>query len=45
MERLTSLLGYEIPVYGDQVAALADRLRAAAPAMVIPAQREGEATA
>lgn len=44
VERLTSLLGYEVPVYGDQVAALADRLRAAAPAVVIPAQRQaGEA--
>jgi hypothetical protein len=48
VERLTSLLGYEIPVYGDQVAALADRLRAAAPAssVAIPAQRrEGGAAA
>ncbi|MEU7399955.1 hypothetical protein [Streptomyces sp. NPDC044948] len=47
VERLTSLLGYEIPVYGDQVAVLADRLRAAAPAsaVAIPAQREGEAAA
>lgn len=44
VERLTSLLGYEIPVYGDRVAALADRLQAAAPAVVIPAQRQaGEA--
>lgn len=45
VERLTSLLGYEIPVYGDAVAALADRLRAAAPApaVVIPAQREAGA--
>lgn len=44
VERLTALLGFEIPVYGDQVAALADRLRAAAPAVVIPAQRQaGEA--
>jgi hypothetical protein len=48
VERLTSLLGYEIPVYGDQVAALADRLRTAAPAPVvsIPApRREGGAAA
>lgn len=47
VERLTALLGYEIPVYGDAVAALADRLRAAAPAAPvasIPAQRRaGEA--
>lgn len=44
VERLTSLLGFEIPVYGDQVAALADRLRASAPAVAVPAQREaGEA--
>lgn len=46
VERLTSLLGYEIPVYGDAVAALADRLRAAAPAsptVSIPAQREAGA--
>ncbi|MET7321469.1 hypothetical protein [Streptomyces sp. NPDC005549] len=49
VERLTGLLGFEIPVYGDAVAALADRLRAAAPAapvLSIPAQRrEGGAAA
>lgn len=49
VERLTGLLGYEIPVYGDQVAALANRLRTAAPAgpvASIPAQRrEGGAAA
>ncbi|MGE9282286.1 hypothetical protein ACP4B2_27580 [Streptomyces rochei] len=48
MERLLSGVGYEVPVYGDAVAALADRLRAAAPAPVasIPAQRrEGGAAA
>lgn len=48
MERLLSKVGYEVPVYGDAVAALADRLRAVAPAPVpsIPAQRrEGGAAA
>jgi hypothetical protein len=48
MERLLSGVGYEVPVYGDAVAALADRLRAVAPAPVasIPAQRrEGGAAA
>lgn len=47
VERLGSAVGYEIPVYGDRVAAFADRLRAAAPAPagVIPAQREGGAAA
>ncbi|MGW3192160.1 hypothetical protein ACWDBT_30450 [Streptomyces ardesiacus] len=49
VERLTAALGYEVPVYGDAVAALADRLRAAAPVAPvasIPAQRrEGGAAA
>ncbi|WP_019328862.1 hypothetical protein [Streptomyces sp. TOR3209] len=48
MERLLSGVGYEVPVYGDAVAALADRLRAVAPAPVasVPAQRrEGGAAA
>ena len=42
VENLLSALGYELPVYGDKVTALADRLRALAPApaVVIPAQRE-----
>ncbi|MEU8537099.1 hypothetical protein [Streptomyces parvulus] len=46
MERLLDGMGYEVPVYGEQVAALAERLRAAAPApaVVIPGQRQaGEA--
>ncbi|MFF7553627.1 hypothetical protein ACFZA9_12155 [Streptomyces olivaceus] len=44
VERLTALLGYEIPL-GDQVAALADRLRALAPAepVTIPGQRQAGA--
>ncbi|MFH9414005.1 hypothetical protein [Streptomyces rochei] len=48
MERLLDGVGFEVPVYGDAVAALADRLRAVAPAPVasIPAQRrEGGAAA
>ncbi|MER7801194.1 hypothetical protein ABTX71_12770 [Streptomyces parvulus] len=47
MERLLDGVGYEVPVYGEQVAALAERLRAVAPApaVVIPAQREGGAAA
>jgi len=46
VEKLTAALGYEIPLYGDAVKALADRLRAVAPAVVIPAQRrEGGAAA
>lgn len=42
VENLLSALGYELPVYGDKVTALADRLRALAPApaVAIPAQRE-----
>ncbi|MFE9921616.1 hypothetical protein ACFYQA_08535 [Streptomyces sp. NPDC005774] len=46
VEKLTLALGYEVPVYGPQVAALADRLRACAPvAVAVPAQREGGAAA
>lgn len=47
VEQLTAALGYELPLYGDTVARLADRLRAVAPApaVVIPAQREGGAAA
>ena len=45
VENLTAALGYELPLYGDTVARLADRLRAVAPApaAVIPAQREAGA--
>ena len=41
VEKLTTALGYELPVYGDAVARLTDRLRALAPAPVvsIPQQR------
>jgi hypothetical protein len=45
VEKLTAALGYELPVYGDAVARLADRLRSVAPVVSIPAQREGEAAA
>lgn len=49
LEQLLAGVGYEVPVYGNAVAALADRLRAAAPAAPvasIPAQRrEGGAAA
>jgi len=46
VEQLTAALGYELPLYGDAVGRLADRLRAVAPApaVVIPGQRsEGSA--
>jgi len=46
LEQLLAAVGYEVPVYGEQVAALADRLRAlapVAPAAVVPAQREAGA--
>lgn len=46
VEKLTAALGYELPLYGPAVAALADRLRAVAPApaVAIPGQRpEGSA--
>ncbi|MGW7495411.1 hypothetical protein ACWGKA_14065 [Streptomyces luteogriseus] len=45
LEQLLNAVGYEVPVYGDGVVRLADRLRALAPtpAVVIPAQREAGA--
>jgi hypothetical protein len=43
MERLAEMVGHEVPVRGAALAALADRLRAAAPVASIPAQREGRA--
>ena len=45
VEQLTAALGYEIPLYGDAVTRLANRLRAVAPrpAVTIPAQREAGA--
>lgn len=45
VEKLSIALGYELPLYGDAVARLADRLRAVAPApaVVIPGQREAGA--
>lgn len=45
VENLTAALGYELPLYGPAVGALADRLKALAPAapLVIPAQREAGA--
>jgi hypothetical protein len=45
VEKLTLALGFELPVYGEAVVRLADRLRALAPApaVVIPAQREAGA--
>lgn len=39
VEKLTTALGYELPVYGDAVARLAARLSAAAPVVGIPQQR------
>lgn len=48
VEKLTTALGYEIPLYGPAMKSLADRLRAVAPApsTVIPHQRsEGGAAA
>jgi len=41
VEKLTIALGYELPLYGDAVAALADRLHAVVPAarVAIPGQR------
>ncbi|MFE0376209.1 hypothetical protein ACFW1M_11595 [Streptomyces inhibens] len=46
VERLASQLGYELPLYGDAVASLADRLHAVAPVIRIPQQRaEGGAAA
>jgi hypothetical protein len=45
VEKLTTALGYELPLYGEAVSRLADRLRAVAPApaVVVPAQREAGA--
>lgn len=47
VEKLVAALGYELPLNGPAVLRLADRLRAVAPApaVVIPAQREGGAAA
>ncbi|MEU7431054.1 hypothetical protein AB0B07_09380 [Streptomyces sioyaensis] len=46
VERLVEAIGYELPLYGSEVAALADRLRAVAPVARIPQQRaEGGAAA
>ncbi|WP_037616325.1 hypothetical protein [Streptomyces aureus] len=47
VEKLTDRLGFELPLYDQAAARLADRLHALtpAPAVVIPGQREGEATA
>ncbi|MFH9248184.1 hypothetical protein ACH4LK_22480 [Streptomyces lydicus] len=46
VERLVKAIGYELPLYGSEVAALADRLRAVAPVARIPQQRaEGGAVA
>lgn len=45
VEKLCAALGYELPLYGEAVGRLADRLRAVAPApaVAIPAQREAGA--
>ncbi|GHI91691.1 hypothetical protein [Streptomyces olivaceus] len=45
LEQLLAGVGYEVPVYGNAVTGLADRLRALAPSepVAIPAQRTGEA--
>lgn len=47
VEKLALVVGYEVPVRGQALARLADRLKAAAPApaVAIPAQREGGAAA
>ncbi|MET7933433.1 hypothetical protein [Streptomyces sp. NPDC005322] len=42
VERLAAGLGYELPLYGGEVARLADRLRDAAPVVSVPAQRAAE---
>ena len=46
VEKLTTAIGYELPLYGPAVERLADRLRALAPApvVVIPGQREAGAS-
>ena len=45
VEQLCAALGYELPLYGDAVGRLADRLRAVAPApaVAIPGQRQAGA--
>ncbi|NUO43703.1 MAG: hypothetical protein HOV82_16895 [Streptomyces sp.] len=43
VEKLTTALGYELPLNGAAVLRLADRLRAVAPVVAIPAQREAGA--
>jgi hypothetical protein len=44
MEHLALIVGWEVPVRGESLVRLADRLRAAAPKpVVIPAQREAGA--
>jgi hypothetical protein len=45
VEKLSIALGYELPLYGEALVGLADRLRAVAPtaAVAIPAQREAGA--
>ncbi|RLU79329.1 hypothetical protein CTZ27_37125 [Streptomyces griseocarneus] len=46
VERLCERIGYTIPLYGEEVTRLADRLRAVAPKPRIPRQRaEGGAAA
>lgn len=46
VEKLTTALGYELPLNGAAVTRLADRLHAVAPVVAIPAQRaEGGAAA
>ncbi|MEV7470445.1 hypothetical protein AB0O20_28670 [Streptomyces kronopolitis] len=39
VEQLVGELGYEIPLYGSEVSALADRLRAVAPVVRVPRPR------
>lgn len=43
VEKLVTALGYELPVYGESVARLAGLLRAVAPVVGIPQQREAGA--
>jgi hypothetical protein len=43
VEKLTLALGYELPLNGAAVGRLADRLRAVAPVVQLPAQREAGA--
>ncbi|MEU8473705.1 hypothetical protein [Streptomyces hygroscopicus] len=42
VERLVAELGYELPLYGDAVMRLADRLAEMAPVVPVPAQRAAE---